>query len=253
MRIRAAKNFEPVILSEDFRTCHSERSEESQHLLCFNPTRKLPRCFGALSMTRRLVAALPRCGLCEELFSVSSVLLKARMFAACTNFVPQCPVHVIPAQAGIQLWAPAFAGVTSRVWLRLCRAVLESLLSPATATYHIHPSLRTCNSKSATCDLKSAISHLQSPRARGSRIWNLKSPISDGGGRGGRRRLSLRLTLRAFRAAGSGSGLSTPRLRRQARWLPIRRWPYFGRVHAREVRPRRARSRRSRRADGIGD
>jgi hypothetical protein len=57
------------------------------------------------------------------IFPAHCVLLKAKMFAACTNFVPQPTVHVIPAQAGIQFWTPAFAGVTPRLWLRLCRAV----------------------------------------------------------------------------------------------------------------------------------
>jgi len=36
------------------------------------------------------------------------------MFAACTNFVPQPTMHVIPAPAGIQFWTPAFPGVTRR-------------------------------------------------------------------------------------------------------------------------------------------
>jgi len=44
------------------------------------------------------------------------------MFAACTNFVPQPTGNVIPAPAGIQFWTPAFAGVTSGLWLRLGRA-----------------------------------------------------------------------------------------------------------------------------------
>ena len=60
---------------------------------------------------------------------ILSVLLKAKIFAACTNFVPRSTPNVIPAPAGIQFWTPAFAGVTSGLWLRLCCAARLRLIS----------------------------------------------------------------------------------------------------------------------------